>query len=170
MAIPRPVSHHCSRAGCYLKLLLKLGPLATFGSRAMLLFSKVRALIYPLSHSLTFYQTSVKSLRVKASSVKPSKTHPYGVLRSFRRLPPLGRQIGVAHRLQNCTIHTSLRTTACSRAITKITSTFISGTTVYVIRSPDVRASTQHRCSIAHGGSVAVCSLRSRDRGHTDET
>jgi hypothetical protein len=54
------------------------------------------------SYLLTSSQTSVESLREKASSVKPSKTHPtYGVLRNLRRLAPLHRHLhrsGVAHR------------------------------------------------------------------------
>ena len=60
---------------------------------------KGSCLFLPPFPTLTFYQTFAESLRVKASSVRPSKTHPYGVLRSFHRLPPLGRLNGVAHCL-----------------------------------------------------------------------
>ena len=56
----------------------------------------------PIFRLLTSSQTSVESLRERASLVQLSKTHPtYGVSRNLRRRTPLDRRlhrIGVAHR------------------------------------------------------------------------
>ena len=46
---------------------------------------------YHHSHLLTSSQTPKESLREKASSVRKSKTHPYGVLPNLR--PPLNRRV-----------------------------------------------------------------------------
>jgi hypothetical protein len=70
-----------------------------------IVFKGTRFSFFIPSHLLTSSQTFLESLREKASSVQPSKTHPtYGVLRNLRRLAPLDRRIGVVHprpRLQH---------------------------------------------------------------------